>query len=80
VTLKTRDTVPSYILAGYKLKAVICGYADIPLERIEATLPHLKPGEEHAAQLTFKEPQPTKAVVTLERPTGDEVATLIWVL
>ena len=70
VTLKSRNSVPSHTLRGYKLRAVVYGYGDIPLERIEAALPDLPPGAAHTISVKFTEASPVRVEVDLLRPTG----------
>jgi beta-galactosidase len=80
VTLKTRNSAPSYTLRGYKVRAVVYGYGDIPLERIEVDLPELAPGAEHEAVVKLVEKQPLRVEVDLLRPTSYSAAGALWVL
>jgi beta-glucuronidase len=70
VRLKTRATVPAYTLSGYKLRAVVFGYGEIPVERIEFPLPDLKPGQETSAEIAFHEPKPVRITLDVLRPSG----------
>ena len=58
VSLKSRNSVPGYTLRGYKLRSVVFGPADIPLERIEVLVPELAPGAGHTAAVKFSEAAP----------------------
>ena len=55
IRVRTRKTVPAYTLEGYKLQAVLYGYSEIPLERYEAPLPRLAPGDEAKVSVQWKE-------------------------
>jgi beta-glucuronidase len=76
VRLKTRATVPAYTLRGYKLRAVVYGYGDIPVERVEAPLPDLPPGAEHSVELALRETKPVRITVDVLRPTGFSARTV----
>jgi beta-glucuronidase len=78
VRLKTRAAVPSYTLRGYKLRAVVYGYGDIPLERIERPVPDLAPKVEHSEVLKFSETRPARVEIDLLRPTGYSAHTGVW--
>jgi len=78
VRLKTRDSVPSYALRGYKLRVLVYGYGDIPVERVESNLPDLRPGGDAAIGIKFAEPRPVWAKVDLLRPTGFPASTVLW--
>jgi len=55
IRVRTRKTAPAYTLDGYKLQAVLYGYSEIPLERYEAPLPRLAPGDEAKVSVQWKE-------------------------
>jgi beta-galactosidase len=78
VKMTTRQSVPSYTLRGYKIRAVVYGYGDIPLERVESPVPDLAPGAGHSAAVKFSETRPVRVEVDLLRPTGDSAATATW--
>jgi beta-galactosidase len=80
VRLKTRAAVPSYTLQGYKLRAVVYGYGDIPLERIERAVPDLAPGVEHSDVVKFTETRPVRVEVDFMRPTGYSAHAGVWKL
>jgi beta-glucuronidase len=78
VSLQARSSVPSYTLRGYKVRAVVYGYGDIPLERIEASIPDLAPGDRHEMPMKFAETRPVRVEVDFLRPTGHSAHTTIW--
>src|SRR5579862_360572 len=45
LSLKTRATLPSYTLRGYKIRAILYGDGNIPVELKEVDLPELVPGK-----------------------------------
>jgi beta-galactosidase len=78
VTLRTRDLVPCYTLTGYKLRAVIFGFGDIPIERLELALPRLAPGEQFTAAVALNEKAPMRIQFDVMRPTGFSAYTQVW--
>ena len=81
VVVRTRTTVPSYTLAGYKLRAGFYGLGEIPLERFEADLPTLAPGKEAALTVAFRErTTPVRVQLDVLRPTGFSAYTQNWKL
>jgi len=78
IEVRTRNTVPSYRLRGYRLRAVIYGAGHIPLERVEARLAELAPGGSAEATLRFAEKHPTHIQVDVMRPTGFSAWTEVW--
>lgn len=78
VQVKTRSAVPAYTLRGYKIRAIVYGYGGIPVERIEASLPDLAPGEQTAAEIKFAEARPVMVNLDLLRPTGFSAHTVVW--
>jgi beta-galactosidase len=78
VTVAAREAVPAYTLSGYTLRAVLHGYGDIPLERIERALPDLAPGKRATVSLKFAEHAPLRIVIDVMRPTGFSAATHAW--
>jgi beta-galactosidase len=76
VRLRTRDSVPAYTLRGYKLRGFLYGFANIPLESREASLPPLTPGQMTSIPLQFKEKEGvTRVEIDVVRPTGFSTAT-----
>jgi hypothetical protein len=78
VSLVSRNTVPAYTLRGYKLRAVVYGFGDIPVERWEASLPDLEPGGRTSAVVEFAEARPLQVKLDVLRPTGFSVQTVVW--
>ena len=78
IKITTRNSAPAYKLAGYKLRGVLYGYNDIPLEQQEASLPLLTPGQNISVELKFTEPEPMRVEVDLIRPTGFSALTKVW--
>jgi beta-glucuronidase len=79
VTLRTRDSVPAYTLRGYKLRGILYGFGNIPLESREASLPPLTPGQTTSIPLQFKEKEgATRVEFDVVRPTGFSTATSVW--
>jgi beta-glucuronidase len=78
IRVRTRKTAPAYPLEGYKLQAVLYGYSEIPLERFEAPLPRLAPGDEAKVSIRWKEKEPVRITFDVQRPTGFSAFTKIW--
>ena len=78
VNLVSRNTVPAYTLRGYKLRAVVYGFGDIPVERWEAALPDLEPGGRTSVVVQFAEARPVQVKLDVLRPTGFSVDTVVW--
>jgi beta-glucuronidase len=78
INIRTRKSVPAYKLAGYKLRGILYGYSDIPLEQREASLPLLTPGQSISIPLQFKEPGAVRIEFDVIRPTGFSALTKIW--
>ena len=78
VSLRTRQSMPAYTLAGYKLRGILYGYSGIPLEQCEAALPLLTPGQSVSVTLQFKERTPIRVEVDVIRPTGFSTMTKVW--
>jgi beta-glucuronidase len=79
IKLRTRDSIPAYTLAGYKLRGILYGFAGIPIECSETELPVLKPGESASVPLQFKlADQATRAEFDVLRPTGFSALTSVW--
>jgi beta-glucuronidase len=78
ITVRTRDTIPAYKLVGYKLRATLYGFANIPLARREAALPVLTPGQTVPVSLQFKEKGATRVELDAVRPTGFSAITSVW--
>jgi len=78
VRIRTRGTVPAYAIRGYKLRALTYGLGDVPVERFEAALPDLGPGEQTSVTVRFSEKQPVQVTLDVLRPTGSSARALIW--
>jgi beta-galactosidase len=70
VLLKTRSTLPSYTLRGYRVEGVFYGQGDIPVERQEIRLPDLTPGKTAEVDLVFAQADsPYRVCFEVIRPT-----------
>lgn len=78
VTVRARKAIPAYTLDGYRVRALVYGPADIPIERHLLPLPRLAPGDQATVTVQCREAAPEKVVLDVIRPTGDSAATLIW--
>jgi beta-glucuronidase len=78
VVVTTRNTVPSYTLRGYKLRAVVYGFGDIPVERLEESLPDMEPAARVSKLFRYAETKPVRIQVDILRPTGISAHTSIW--
>ncbi|HET8550592.1 MAG TPA: glycoside hydrolase family 2 TIM barrel-domain containing protein, partial [Bryobacteraceae bacterium] len=76
--LKTRASVPSYLLRGYSLRAVAYGFGQIPVERIVTPLRPVSPGTTAWVDMKFTEPGISRIRVDVMRPTGFSAWTEIW--
>ncbi len=77
-TVATRKDVPAYTLEGYVLRAVVSGPGGIPLERHEARLPRLDPGQRVTVPIRYQEKSPVRIQLDVLRPTGFSALTRIW--
>ena len=78
VRVRNRQSVPSYALRGYVVRAILYGFGDIPLERKEGALPVLQPGEEGSVTLPFQQKEAVRISVDVMRPTAFSAATATW--
>ena len=78
VTLTTRNSIPAYQITGYKLRAVFYGYGEIPLERCEADLSPLEPGERVTIGIKFSEKEPLRVEFDVLRPTRFSAYRKVW--
>ena len=79
ITVRTRNSVPAYTVNGYKLRGILYGFANIPLECREASLSALKPGESILIPLQFREKEgATRVEFDVVRPTGFSAITTVW--
>jgi beta-glucuronidase len=73
-----RQTLPAYTLDGYKLRWLVFGFGDLPVEEGEAPLPRLSPGQEATVEVPFREKQPHRVRVDVLRPTRFSALTAWW--
>ena len=78
VKVRTWASVPCYTLRGYTVRTVVYGDGAIPVERVEAALPVLEPGQEATVRIQFQEKTPARMQVDLMRPTGFSAHTAEW--
>ncbi len=79
--VKTRSTLPSYTLRGYKVCGVFYAQGEIPVESKEVDLPELAPGKSAEVKLTFAQNDPPGRVrFEIKRPTGFPAYVLDWQL
>ncbi|MFN7999304.1 MAG: glycoside hydrolase family 2 TIM barrel-domain containing protein [Bryobacteraceae bacterium] len=78
IKVRCRRDVPAYTLRGYKVRAVVYGFGDVPLERPEAPLPVLEPGQQTEATLRFEEKLPREVRIDVIRPTGYSARSVTW--
>ncbi|MGA2133418.1 MAG: glycoside hydrolase family 2 TIM barrel-domain containing protein [Bryobacteraceae bacterium] len=78
VHIRTRERIPGYTLAGYRLRAT--GYTShgIPVERREFELPVLKPGDSASVAVAFTANGLVRAQLEVVRPTGFSVLSTDW--
>jgi beta-galactosidase len=77
VIVRTRKDIPAYTLRGYRLSWTVYGDGAIPVERGEAPLPVLKPGDATEVSVELRTPKPRRVVLEVVRPTGFSAATLV---
>ena len=77
IIIRTRKDIPAYTLRGYRLRWTAYGDGDIPVERGEAPLPDLRPGDQAEVSVDVKSAKPRRVVIDVMRPTGFSAATLI---
>jgi len=79
LVIKTRSSLPSYTLRGYRVRAISYGEGDIPLEQQEVALPDLPPGSESTTELVFRQPNSaTRVQFDVIRPTRFSGFSLDW--
>jgi beta-galactosidase len=78
IRVRARKTAPAYTLDGYKLRAVLHGYSEIPLDRYEAPLPRLAPADEAKVSIQWKEKELVRVAFDVQRLTGFSAFTKIW--
>jgi beta-galactosidase len=79
LAVKTRGSLPSYTLRGYKACGVLYGQGDIPVEEKEVALPDLPPGKAAEVDLIFSQTDELLHMnFSVTRPTGFAVYSLEW--
>ena len=79
VAIRTRGDLPMYTLRGYKLRGLLFGQGNIPVERQEADLPDLAPGSQAMVELAFGQTDiPRHLQIDVLRPTAYSAYTLDW--
>ena len=78
VTIQARPSVPCYTLRGYTVRAVIYGDGAIPVERVEAALPVLEPGQEVTVTMPVQAKAAVRVQVDVMRPTGFSAHKTEW--
>jgi beta-galactosidase len=78
IKVRARDSVPAYTLRGYKLRAIVFGNGEIPIERVELQLPDLEPGAQTTLPLTISEKAVERVQLDVLRPTGYSAQNRIW--
>jgi beta-galactosidase/beta-glucuronidase len=77
--LKARHDVPAYVLRGYKLRGILFGPGNIPVEQREIGLSEIASGSEITIDLFFSQSEaPMHVTFDVLRPTGFSVYTLDW--
>jgi beta-glucuronidase len=77
--VRTRRDLPMYTLRGYRLRGVLYGEGDIPVEQQEAELPATAPGGEVKIEIKFRESDvPLRVRFDVLRPCRFSVFSLVW--
>jgi beta-glucuronidase len=77
--VRTRRDLPMYTLRGYRLRGVLYGEGDIPVEQQEAQLPEIAPGGEVKIEIKFGESGvPLRVRFDVLRPSRCSVYSLQW--
>jgi beta-glucuronidase len=77
-TIVTRKKLPAYRLEGYRLRWIVYGYENLPMEERSAALPAIDPGSRHVVPLPFESRDPRMIRVDVLRPTGFSALTAEW--
>ena len=79
VMIRVRRDLPMYTLRGYKVRGLLFGQGNIPVERQEVELPDAAPGSETKLELAFAQTKaPTHVVFDVLRPTSFSAYSLDW--
>jgi beta-galactosidase len=77
--LRTRQDIPMYTLHGYKVRGILYGEGDVPMERQEAALPEIVPGGQITIDLKFSQSGvPVHVTFDVVRPTGFSAYSRDW--
>jgi hypothetical protein len=77
--LRTRATLPAYTMRGYRLRGILYGQGDIPVEAQETGVPDLAPGQSAELQLPFHATDtPMRVRFDVMRPTGFWAYSAEW--
>jgi hypothetical protein len=77
-TVRARRRLPAYRLEGYRLRWIVFGFDNLPMEEREQALGVLDPGGEVQTRLEFQEKEPQRIQVDVLRPTGFSALTAMW--
>ena len=78
VRVRTRRQLPGYTLTGYKLRWIVFGFGDLPMERGATELPRLAPGGEVVVLAPVTEQNSRRVQFDVIRPTGFSAWTEVW--
>jgi beta-glucuronidase len=78
VRVVSRKTLPAYTLRGYRVRWIVYGYDDLPMEGRIDELPVMAPGESVTLTAQFSQGSARRVVVDILRPTGHSAATAEW--
>lgn len=79
VSIRVRRDLPMYTLRGYKLRGLLFGQGNIPVEQQEVNLPDAAPGSETKLELVFTQAQiPVHIQFDVLRPTSFSAYFLDW--
>ncbi len=77
--LRTRETLPAYILRGYQLRGILYGQGGIPVEEQDIGVPDLARGQSAELQLQFRATEaPVRVRFEVIRPTGFSAYSVEW--
>jgi beta-galactosidase len=71
----SRKTLPTYTLRGYRVRWIVYGYDDLPMDGRFDELPVMTPGVSVTLNAQFSQGSPMRVLVDILRPTGHSVAT-----
>ena len=78
VTVRTRKQLPVYVVRKYRLRAVLYGYGNIPVEKQDVSVPDLQPGDSARLTFSFAESTPLRVELEVIRPTGFSAFQQTW--